>query len=123
MTKKVLLTVSLLLALAISSIFVHRLASPEIIVDNVSNLIIEEVVVQMPSNRLVFGEVQPGQSDTIYYSPSQSDGTYHYSIRFPDRPELAESCGYVTNSDYGKRLQLVVLGPSTVECRESNKLF
>jgi hypothetical protein len=121
--KRPLVIAAWLIGLILSGVFVYRLATPEITVANASQSEIEEVVIQLPSNRVVFGEVPPGAASTIYYSASQADGAYDYSVRFPGEPVLSGSCGHVTKSDHGKRLQLIILGPESVECRESNKIF
>jgi hypothetical protein len=121
--KKLLITFVVIFGLVVAGVFTYRLASPEIVISNFSQLTAEEIVIQLPSNRIVFGEVVSEAESAIYYSASQADGTYNYSVKFPGKPVFSGSCGYVTNSDYGKRLQLVLLGPEVVECRESNKIF
>ena len=78
---------------------------------------------ELPSNRIVFGEVPPGTESTIYYSATQGDGVYSYSIKFENAPPLVGSCGYVTSSEFGKRLQLIVVNKGHAECRETNKIF
>jgi len=92
-------------------------------VENLSAFTVREVVVQLPSNRIVFGEILPGSESTIYYSATQSDGVYSYSVDFVSAPRLVGSCGYVTNNEIGKRLRLVVETEGRVGCRESSKLF
>ena len=59
---------------------------------------------------------------SIYYSVSQADGTYNYSVSLSDGKSLSGACGYVTNSQFGKRLRLVVNANDEIECQESNKI-
>lgn len=121
--KKLLVAVLLIVGLFIVGVLTYRLASPEIVIANLSQVTLEEVAVRLPSNRIVFGKIAPGEESVIYYSASQADGEYNYSVKFTGQHTLSGSCGYVTNSDYGKRLHVVVLGPEAVECREGNKIF
>lgn len=115
-----------LVALAVSTAtgwFGYLLVAPEISVANVGRTTIEELIVQLPSSRVTISELIPGADQSIYYSASQADGTYDYAVRFADGQELSGQCGYVTNSEFGKRFQLVVIGPDNAKCRESNKVF
>lgn len=107
----------------VASWFGYRLVAPEIAVANVSRKTIEELIVHLPSSRVSFGELPAGTEQSIYYSASQADGAYNYTVRFVDGKALSGMCGYVTNSEFGKRLQLVVMDPENAECRESNKVF
>ena len=121
--KKLAIIFTVLIGLGVMGVLGYRLASPEIAVANVSGSTIQEVIVELPSNRIVFGSIQPGSESTIYYSATQREGVYSYSISFVDAPPLVGSCGYVTNSEYGKRVQMVISRNGLVECREANKIF
>jgi hypothetical protein len=121
--KKLLIAVESVIGLFMAGVLAYRLASPEIVIANLSQATVEEVVIRLPLNRIAFGQIAPGKERSIYYSASQADGEYNYTVKFPGQLALSGSCGYVTNSDYGKRLQLVVLGTEAVECGESNKIF
>ena len=121
--KKLAFTITGLVALGAIGIFAYTLVSPEIVIVNSSASTLQEVIVQLPSNRIVFGEIQPDSKSTIYYSATQSDGEYSYSVSFKGAPPLVGSCGSVTDSEFGKRLQLVVLRNGSVECREEIKIF
>ncbi len=119
--KKLAIIPLVLIALVAMGLFSYKLASPEIVVVNASASTIQEVIVELPSNRVVFGEIKPGSENTIYYSATQLDGVYSYSITFVNAPPIIGSCGYVTNSEFGKRIQLIVLRKRMVECRETTK--
>jgi hypothetical protein len=121
--KKLLIAVASVIGLFMAGVLAYRLASPEIVIANLSEATVEEVVIRLPSNRIAFGQIAPGKESVIYYSASQAEGEYNYEVQFPGQLALSGNCGYVTKSEYGKRLQLVVLGPEAVECRESNKIF
>ena len=119
MAKTKALFVLILVGLSVAAIAGYRMVSPEIVVSNESSSTIEEVVIQLPSNRVVFGELPPGSESTIYYSVSQADGTYNYYVSLDNDDRRSGSCGYVTNSEFGKRLRLVVNADDEVECQES----
>lgn len=121
--KKLAIIILVIVALAGAGLLAFKLGSPEIVVENASASTIREVVVELPSNRVVFGEIQPGSESTIYYSATQGDGVYAYSIEFAGAPKLVGSCGYVTGNEIGKRLHLVIETEGRAVCRESNKIF
>jgi hypothetical protein len=105
------------------TLLAYIIATPEIVIVNLSNQPIEEVVVRLPSNRIVFGQIQANRDSTIYYSWSQSDGAYEYEMRFPGQAIRSGRCGYVTNGEIGKRLTLTVDQNLVVTCVESNKIL
>lgn len=109
--------------LTLVGVFAYRLVSPEIVVANESAAVVMEVVVQLPSNRVVFGSVSPGMQSAIYYSSDQADGTYDYTFTFNGAPDETGSCGYVTAGEYGKRVTLLVTAATSIECHETNKIF
>lgn len=121
--KKSLIALAVLVGLSAAAVVAYRLASPEIVVANVSRSTIDEVIIQLPSSRVAFGALPPGTESAIYHAASQADGTYRYAVRFADGQVLEGNCGCVTNADHGKLLQIVVAGPDRAECRESNKIF
>lgn len=123
MAKKTVLFVLVLIGVWFAGKFAYRMVSPEIVVVNRSRHTILETVIQLPSNRVSFGEIAPGSTSTIYYSASQADGTYNYWLTLSNGNRVSGSCGYVTNSEYGKRLKLVLNVTEEVECRESDKIF
>jgi hypothetical protein len=116
--------VALLLALVVvttSALYGFRLVSPEIVVINSSNAVIDEVAVRLPSSRVVFGPIAPGQESTIYYSLDQADGAYEFTVNFTSGSRSSGSCGYVTSSQFGRRLEMRI-GVDGVICLESDKL-
>ena len=123
MIKKTVLFVLVLIGVSFAGIVAYRIISPEIVIVNISPHTIREAVIHLPSNRISFGEIAPGSENSIYYSVSQADGTYNYSLTFSNGNSISGSCGYVTNSEFGKRLQFIVNVSEEVECQESNKIF
>ena len=123
MAKKTAIFMLVLVGVSFAGIFVYRIVTPEIVVANVSPHTIREAEIYLPSNHISFGEIAPGSEASIYYSVLQADGTYNYSLTLSNGNSISGSCRYVTNSEFGKRLQLVVNVFEEVECRESNKIF
>jgi hypothetical protein len=122
MAKKTALFVLILIGLSFVATAGYRLVSPEIVVANESSFTIDEAVIRLPSNRVVFGEVPPGSDSSIYNSVSQADGAYNYSVSLSNGNRLAGTCGYVTNAEFGKLLRLVVNADEEIECQESSKI-
>ena len=115
----VLLAIALLSACFIA----YRLAMPEVEVRNASEMLVVEVVVQLPSSRIVFGPIRRCEEYTIYHSAAQADGPYAYVVRFADAPDLRGRCGHLRGAHYGKRMELVISAPEIAQCRESNKFY
>lgn len=114
-----------LLAVAVLSacVIAYRLAAPEVEVRNATERLVVEVVVQLPSSRVVFGPIRRGEAYTIYHSAAQADGPYAYVVRFAEAPDLRGRCGHLSGSHYGKRMELVISAPEIAECRESSKFY
>ena len=122
MLKRLIIILTVLILLGLLSLFAYTVASPEIVVVNHSSDSIEEVVVRLPSNRVVFDSVPANHDATIYYSWSQSDGAYEYEIRLPNQIVRSGLCGHVTNGEVGKRLILTVEENLEIICTESSKV-
>jgi hypothetical protein len=122
MKKKLTISIAVLLALLCTCFGVYIIASPEVVIANKSSQLINELVVKLPSNRIVFGAVAPKSESSIYYSWSQTDGMYEYHISFANGVTQAGKCGYVTHLEIGKRLLLNVDADFKVVCTESSKI-
>lgn len=108
-------------ALALLTYFGVRLLMPEIVVANQGQRQIDEVVVTLPSSRVVFGSIASGQQSTIYYDAEQADGTYQIVISLADGTSISTDCGYVTNSEVGKGLRITLSPEFSVQCQEYQK--
>lgn len=111
------------LALLVAGVIGYRLASPEIVVTNRSSSRIDGIVIQLPSSRISFDAIEPGASSTIFYSVDQADGVCKYVAKLDSGRMVEGQCGYVTNSQYGRRVELTMLVTGEVEHREGNKIF
>lgn len=100
---------------------IYRIGSPEVVIVNQSSQHVTELIVKLPSNRIVFGSVSPKSESTIFYSWLQAEGEYEYQISFSRGSNQAGKCGYVTPYEIGKRLTLIVRADLTVTCDESSK--
>lgn len=87
---------------------------PAVAIENQSNSDVQ-VVVALPESRLDFGVIVKGQTNTIYYSPEQSEGEYTYVISV-DNTTLKGSCGSVRRNEYGKRFTITVTDSLQVHC-------
>lgn len=122
MLKKSIIGIIILLVLLIIFLGLYVTGSPEVVIANQSSQNIIEVIVKLPSNRIVFGSISPESESTIFYSWSQAGGMYEYQVSFADGPSQSGKCGYVTNHEIGKRLTLIVHADLTVTCDESSKV-
>lgn len=122
MIKKLIIGIIVLLASLITGFGICSIGSPEIVFVNDSSQSISEVIVKLPSNRVVFGAVSPKSESTIYYSWTQADGVYEYQVLLPGGLNQSGRCGYVTQQEIGKRLTLIVHTDLTVTCEESSKI-
>lgn len=96
--------------------------APEVVIKNQSDTRVEEVVIQLPSNRIVFGRVDAKQKLKIFYSLSQSDGEYVYQVMIQDQPIQSGHCGQIANNQFGKQLNLIINQDLGVVCKEGSKL-
>jgi len=76
---------------------------------------IDTAIVTLPNSRIDFGEIKSSKRNTIYYNLAQGDGEYQYHIVSKDKV-LKGACGYVTKSEYHKRLILMVQQDLTIIC-------
>ncbi|MCJ7558436.1 MAG: hypothetical protein MUP90_16195 [Gammaproteobacteria bacterium] len=123
MFKKSTFLVLGLVGLTLVGVFAYRLVSPEIVVVNESATVLNEVVVQLPYSRVVFGPIPADSESAIYYSASQIGGTYRYTVEFAGGRQVSGSCGTVKQDEYGKQLKILVTRSGSVECHEHNTLF
>ena len=121
MLKRFLLILLLVVLFSLTLVISYRLAAPEIVVVNRSGQVIDEGVVQLPTNRIVFDRIAADENVSIYYTWTQTDGSYQYSVKI-DNDIISDHCGYITNHEIGKRLTLIINKESQVTCEESHKL-
>ena len=92
---------------------------PSIQIDNLTSKTLSLAKVQLPSNQLDMSPIAPGQSQEIYYSPQQKDGVYRYIFEFSDGTQITGSCGYITQSEYTKRVLISIRSATDIKCYES----
>ena len=122
MLKKSIIGLIVLLVLVVAILGTYVIGSPEVVIVNQSNQNVDEVVVKLPSNRIVFGSISAKSESTIFYSWSQAAGMYEYQVSFAGGSNQTGKCGYVTHHEIGKRLTLIVHADLTVTCDESSKV-
>ena len=122
MVKKSIIGIIVLLVLLVAFLGLYAIGSPEVVVENQSSQNVIEVIVKLPSNRIVFGSISPKSKSTIFYSWTQAEGMYEYQVLFADGLSQTGKCGYVTHHEIGKRLTLFVQADLTVTCHESSKV-
>lgn len=122
MVKKSIIGVVVFLVLLTASFGVYVIGSPEVVIVNQSSQNVNEVTVELPSSRIVFGSISPKSESTIFYSWSQAEGRYEYQVSFAGGSSQTAKCGYVTHHEIGKRLTLIIHADLTVTCDESSKV-
>ncbi|MFT5481908.1 MAG: hypothetical protein ACI9GW_000553 [Halieaceae bacterium] len=122
MVKKFVLGIVVLLVIFAAGLGIYAVGSPEVVIVNRSSQNVNEVIVKLPSNRIVFGAIAPRSESTIFYSWSQSEGVYDYLVSFAHGLNRTGKCGYVTRHEIGKRLSLIVHVDLTITCEESSKV-
>jgi hypothetical protein len=122
MVKKSIIGIVILVVLLCALLGTYLIGSPEVTIVNQSGQHITELIVKLPSNRIVFGSISPEGESTIFYSWSQVEGMYEYQVSFSGGSNQNGKCGYVTPYEIGKRLTLIVHADLTVTCDESSKV-
>lgn len=107
----------LLLLVCIGSYYLYFYITPNVTVVNKSENVISNVNVSLLNSNLNFGTIELEQENTIYYSLSQSDGSYNYSFSI-DRKIISGSCGYITNNEFNKRFVITVSESNQVACNQ-----
>ena len=122
MVKKSIIGIIVLLVLLVTGLGIYVVGSPDVVIVNHSRQNVNEVIVKLPSSRIVFGTIPPKSESTILYSWSQAEGVYEYQVSFASGSNQTGKCGYVTHHEIGKRLTLIVHIDLTVTCEESSKV-
>lgn len=122
MVKKSIIGVVVLLVLLVTGLGIYALGSPEVVIVNHSRQTVNEAIINLPSSRIVFGEISPKVDSTIFYSWSQAEGVYDYQVSFASGSIRTGKCGWVTHHEIGKRLTLIVHADLSVTCKESSKV-
>lgn len=107
----------LLLLVCIGSYYLYFYITPNVTVVNKSENVISNVNVSLLNSNLNFGTIEFERENTIYYSLSQSDGSYSYSFSI-DRKMVSGSCGYIANNEFNKRFVITVSESNQVACNQ-----
>ena len=123
LTKKLTLIFLIFTAFSVVAYQLYFFIQPGVTVTNSSEHLIEKSSVALPNSHLNFGIIAPSNSNTIYYALEQQDGSYVYQfiLAEPLAPtvenvHLAGECGYVTHSEYHKRVVITVTADLSVHC-------
>jgi hypothetical protein len=100
-----------LLASAVTLMFVgvtaYRLLSPKVVVTNQSRYQVQEVTLSLPSSRVTFGAIEPGDTSTIYYSAQKKSGSLDYQVQVNDITHTG-SLPYSDAGEYGRVIRIEV---------------
>ena len=88
---------------------------PNVTVTNQSQVKILSVKVRLPQSNLDFGALAHGQANTIYYDLTQQDGSYQVEL-VSTKGQVNLSCGYVTQNEIHKRVNIIVNSDMQVSC-------
>lgn len=91
---------------------------PSVKINNQSGQLLTRVEVTLPSNKLVFDNIEPSQTMRIHHSTEQADGEYTYQVRLSSGKQINGHCGYVTHGQYMKVLTLTINNVHAVNCIE-----
>jgi len=101
----------------VGSYYLYFYITPSVTVINESESVITAASVSLPQSNLNFGSIDLGQESTIYYSLSQSDGSYNYSFNISSKI-INGSCGYITINELNKRFVITVSKSKLVVCSQ-----
>jgi len=113
---KVILKIStVILFLVVSAYYLYFYISPNVSVINQSENRISNINVRLTESNMDFGSLEPGETNTIYYSLFQKEGSYQYSIEVGDE-RITGFCGYITKYEFNKRFVVSVSKRKQVSC-------
>ena len=67
MVKKSIIGIIVLLVFFVTGLGIYVIGSPDVVIVNHSSQNVNEVIVKLPSNRIVFGAISPKSKNTILY--------------------------------------------------------
>ena len=113
---KIVFSVAILLVVFYYSSFY---VLPSITIVNGSAAGVAQAEIDLPGSHLDFGSIASGASNALHYSLTQPlDGVYRYTIKFTDSVEIVGSCGYVTDSEFNKRVVITIESDQQVSCEQ-----
>ncbi|REL26542.1 hypothetical protein DXX93_08085 [Thalassotalea euphylliae] len=118
LNKRLVIFSALFIAGLILAYQAYFFLQPSVTLVNKSHYLIEKASVTLPNSHLNFGDIAPNNINTIYYALAQQDGEYHYRIELGEsvNTEVSGACGYVTHSEYHKRVDIVFTADLAVQC-------
>ncbi len=90
--------------------------TPRIIIDNQSEAALDQVIIDLPSSRIVVDDMPASSQQQHFHSPSQPDGNYNYIVTLGDGQRRIGSCGHVTNNMWGAKMKVIVEPGFEVRC-------
>jgi hypothetical protein len=115
--KSVLKVLILLFILSVAAYFISFYIMPSVTVKNLTNVNIQSANVSLPNSGLNFGPIGAQRTNTIHYSLKQSDGVYQYRFTLDNGLVALGECGYVTNNEIHKRMEISITEGATVVCK------
>jgi len=114
--KNALVTCIALIGTVLAGYFAYFYITPNVEVVNASSHNVSSFVVTLPSSRLDFGGLEPGEKNTIYYSIAQTDGYYSTMVVTEDGIELSNICGTVKENQIHKRVRIILTEAKDLTC-------
>jgi hypothetical protein len=114
--KKSVISLVSAVTLMIVGITAYRLLSPRVVVINQSNFPVQEVTLSLPSSRVTFGVIEPGDTSTIYYSLQKRSGSLDYQVQVNDITHTG-SLPYSDAEEYGRVIRIEVDAQGLVTVR------
>lgn len=114
--KNALIIVIALTATILAGYFGYFFITPNVAVVNASSGDVSSFVVTLPNSRLDFGALKSGETNTIYYSIAQSDGSYSTMVITKDGRKLNKTCGTVTENEIHKRVTITFTETQGLAC-------
>lgn len=112
MKKSVYVVVSILLLLA--AMFGYHRLSPKVELLNNTGLTFDELIVQLPLNRISVGPVLAGNEYRVYYSLQQQQGAATYVLKSNGQPLVSGEFPYHEHHEIGRTLRFEILNRSGV---------
>ena len=109
----------LILVILIGTYNLYFFLLPSVTIVNHAEKTIHNVHVALPSSNLNFGKLEVLAKNTIYYDPSQKDGSYDYTVTFENGEITSGKCGQTTANQFNKRVTLTINAHNVI-CDNAN---
>ncbi|WKE65173.1 hypothetical protein PVT67_16140 [Gallaecimonas kandeliae] len=117
--KKSLISLALLLALLYAGLAAYKHLSPKAVLRNDSDQRFQQLVVELPTSRLVFGPIYPHSEQHIYFSRQEKAGLVRYRLERDDKAVAQGQLPYDGAGEWGRTLNFNIATDGSLSAEQA----